>query len=114
MAEAYNLPMSPHGRGIVSAHCVASTPNGMFVEFFDANQYTNTTIRAFQEETGRLFLPDSIRPVKGWVDLPKVPGLGLDPDLNAVEEYRDKYGKVTSEVTRKTSRPINHNLFLSL
>ncbi|MCW4037222.1 MAG: mandelate racemase/muconate lactonizing enzyme family protein [Candidatus Bathyarchaeota archaeon] len=114
MAEAYNLPMCPHGRGIVSAHCVAATPNGMIVEFFDANRYTNTTIRTFQEETGRRFMPHSIRPIKGWIDLPTVPGLGFDPDLEAVEAYRRKYGTITAEVARRTSRPVNHNLYLSL
>lgn len=114
MAEAYNLPMCPHGRGIVSAHCVAATPNGMIVEFFDANRYTNTTIRTFQEETGRRFMPHSIRPIKGWIDLPTVPGLGFDPDLDAVEAYRRKYGIITAEVARRTSRPVNHNLYLSL
>lgn len=114
MAEAYNLPMCPHGRGLVSAHCVAATPNGMIVEFFDANHYTNTTIRTFQEETGRRFMPHSIHPVKGWIDLPTVPGLGLDPDLEAVEEYRRKYGTITAEVTRRTLRPVNNNLYLSL
>jgi D-arabinonate dehydratase len=114
MAEAYNLPMCPHGRGIVSAHCVAATPNGMIVEFFNANRYTNTTIRTFQEETGRRFMPHSIRPVKGWIDLPTVPGLGFDPDLEAVEAYRSKYGTITSEVARRTLRPVNNNLYLSL
>lgn len=114
MAEAYNLPMCPHGRGIVSAHCVAATPNGMIVEFFDANRYTNTTIRAFQEETGRRFMPHSIRPVNGWIDLPTVPGLGLDPDLEAVDAYRRKYGDITTETARGTLHPVNHNLYLSL
>jgi L-alanine-DL-glutamate epimerase-like enolase superfamily enzyme len=84
------------------------------VEFFNANRYTNTTIRTFQEETGRRFMPHSIRPVKGWIDLPTVPGLGFDPDLEAVEAYRRKYGTITSEVARRTSRPVNHNLYLSL
>jgi L-alanine-DL-glutamate epimerase-like enolase superfamily enzyme len=114
MAEAYNLPMCPHGLGLVSAHCVAATPNGMIVEFFDANRYTNTTIRTFQDETGRRFMPHSIRPVKGWIDLPTVPGLGLDPDLEAVDAYRRKYGAITAEAARGTSRPVNHNLYLSL
>ena len=115
MAEAFNIPMCPHGLGLVSAHCVAATPNGMIVEFFDGNRYPNTTIRKFQEETGHRFMPNSIRPVKGWIDLPKVPGLGLDPDLDAVEEYRRKYRfKEELEAGFGTMPPFNNNMFLSL
>ncbi|MDQ1280474.1 MAG: Mandelate racemase/muconate lactonizing enzyme family protein [Thermoproteota archaeon] len=115
MAEAFNIPMCPHGIGLVSAHCVASTPNGTIVEFFDGNRYPNTTIRKFQEETGRWFMPHSIRPVKGWIDLPTVPGLGLDPDLEAIEEYRKKYKfKVEELEGRDTRSPFNNNMFLSL
>jgi len=116
MAEAFNISMCPHGLGLVSAHCVAATPNGMLVEFFDGNRYPNTTIRKFQEETGRRFMPHSIHPVKGWVDLPKVPGLGLDPDLEAIEEYRRSYRFRAEELDRGpgTIPPFNNNLFLSL
>jgi len=116
MAEAFNLPMCPHGLGLVSAHCVAATPNGMFVEFFDGNRYPNTTIRKFQEETGRRFMPQSARPVKGWVELPKVPGLGLDPDLEAIEEYRKKCMFRAEELDQGpgTKPPFNNNLFLSI
>jgi L-alanine-DL-glutamate epimerase-like enolase superfamily enzyme len=114
MAEAFNLPMCPHGLGLVSAHCVAATPNGMIVEFFDANHYPNTTLRTFQEETGRRFMPHSIHPVNGWIDLPKVPGLGLDPDLDAIEAYRKKYSHLAEDVARRTQRPVNNNLYLSL
>lgn len=115
MAEAFNIPMCPHGLGLVSAHCVAATPNGMIVEFFDGNRYPNTTIRKFQEETGHRFMPNGIRPVKGWIDLPKVSGLGLDPDLDAIEEYRRKYRfKEELEPGVGTMPPFNNNMFLSL
>jgi len=115
MVEAFNIPMCPHGLALVSAHCVAATPNGMLLEFFDGNRYPNTTIRKFQEETGRRFMPHSIHPIRGWVDLPKVPGLGLDPDLEAIEEYRKKYKFKPEEMDRvATTPPLNNNLFLSL
>jgi D-arabinonate dehydratase len=116
MAEAFNIAMCPHGLGLVSAHCVAATPNGMIVEFFDGNRLPNNTLRKFQEDTGHRFMPCSIRPIKGWIDLPKVPGLGLDPDLNAIEEYRKKYKFKAEELDQGlgTKPPFNNNMFLSL
>ncbi len=125
MAEAFNIPMCPHGLGLVSAHCVAATPNGMMVEFFDGNRLPNNTIRKFQEESGLRFMPYSIRPVNGWSDLPSVPGLGLDPDLDAIEEYRKRYRSVCEELQSMitsnidpsitdTRPPFNYNMFLSL
>ena len=96
MAEAFNIPMCPHSMlfdvlfGVISAHCVAATPNGMIVECLDLIPFHNTTITKFQEETGHQFMPNINRPVKGWIELPKVPGLGIDPDLEAIEECRKK------------------------
>jgi L-alanine-DL-glutamate epimerase-like enolase superfamily enzyme len=115
MAEAFGLPMCPHGLGLVSAHCVAASPSGMIVEFFDGNRYPSTSIRKFQEETGRRFMPDSIKPINGWIDLPQVPGLGLDPDLEAVEEYRRKYPYKAEQLSPLTTLPpVRNNMFLSL
>lgn len=115
MAEAFNLPMCPHGAGIVSAHCVAAASNGMIVEFFDGNRLPNTTLRKFQEESGCRFMPDSIRPVNGWIDLPNVPGLGFNPNLDAINRYKDQYqfDEATLSV-RRTLPPMNNNLFQSL
>jgi L-alanine-DL-glutamate epimerase-like enolase superfamily enzyme len=107
--------MCPHGAGIVSAHCVAAASNGMIVEFFDGNRLPNTTLRKFQEETGCRFMPDSIRPVKGWIELPKVPGMGFDPDLEAIKKYKDAYSyEETALSMRRTKPPVNNNLFQSL
>jgi D-arabinonate dehydratase len=116
MAEAFNLPMCPHGAGVVSAHCVAAAPNGMIVEFFDGNRLPNNTLRKFQEETGKRFMPNSIQPVKGWIDLPKVPGMGFDPDIEAIQEYKNKhkFKKEDFKVHRRTQVPFNNNLFLSI
>ena len=125
MAEAFNIPMSPHCQEIISAHCIAATPNGMLVEFLDANRLSNTTIGRFQEETGKRFLPKGIRPINGWTKLPDVPGLGLDPDLDAIEEYRRSYDRMYGGIPVEfqsnvypfivdTVRPIFNNMFTSI
>lgn len=114
MAEAFNLPMCPHGAGIVSAHCVAAASNGMIVEFFDGNRLPNTTLRKFQE-AGNRFMPDSIYPVNGWIELPKVPGLGFNPNLDAIKKYKDQYQFDEAVLSvRRTLPPVNNNLFQSL
>ena len=87
----------------------------MIVEFFDGNRLPNNTLRKFQEETGRRFIPHSIRPIKGWIDLPTVPGMGFDPDTEAIEEYKKTYKFREEGLTvGLTMPPVNNNLFLSV
>ena len=99
--------------------------HGMLVEFLDANRLSNTTIGKFQEDIGRRFMPYSIQPIKGWVKLPDVPGLGLDPDLDLIEEYRRSYDQVFRKMPVKfqsnvypfivdTVHPFLNNMFTSL
>lgn len=47
--------------------------------------------------------------------MPQVPRLGLDPDLEAIEEYRKKYPCKAEEFIRRTMvSPVRKNMFLSL
>jgi L-alanine-DL-glutamate epimerase-like enolase superfamily enzyme len=122
LAETYNLSMAPHAGGRVSATIVAAVPNGLIVESFERSQYKKpvTTMLKFQQDTGLNFYKIDLMPRKGWIKLPQEPGLGLDPNLDAIELYRQKYPITREEwlrdltPTRIMIRPLNNNMFRSI
>jgi hypothetical protein len=60
-------------------------------------------------------MPDSVRSVNGWIELQKVPGLGFNPDLDAIKRYKDQYQFDEAALSvRRTLPPVNNNLFHSL
>jgi L-alanine-DL-glutamate epimerase-like enolase superfamily enzyme len=68
LARAFNLPVAngggwPHH----NLHLQAAVPNGIRVEF-----------HYIMWKTGEALFLNTPNPVKGWVDVPQVPGLGLD------------------------------------
>ena len=80
MAHAFNLPVAngggwPHH----NAHLMAAIPNGWRVEF-----------HAQMWLIGEAIFQDPPKPVKGWVTLPERPGLGLEPNEAALNEYQVK------------------------
>jgi len=77
MASAFNLKVAngggwPH----FNAQLMAAVPNGWRVEFHVPTWYT-----------GMAIYKDPPKPVKGWVTLPERPGLGLEPNEEALKEY---------------------------
>jgi hypothetical protein len=48
--------------------------------------------------------------------MPTVPGMGFDPDLEAIEEYKKRYKIREEDLMPRvgTLPPVNNNLFLSL
>ncbi len=80
MAQAFNLPIAngggwPHH----NAHLIAAVPNGWRVEFHIPMWYTGNT-----------FFKDPPQPVRGTVTLSDRPGLGLEPNDAALEQYQEK------------------------
>ena len=78
MAQAFNIPIAngggwPHH----NMHLQAAMANGTRVEF----HYIMWTI-------GEKIFKDPPRPAGGWVTLPDTPGLGLEPNPDALKEYR--------------------------
>jgi L-alanine-DL-glutamate epimerase-like enolase superfamily enzyme len=76
LASAYHIPMSPHGSPHMAVHLLASLPNGIIMETYPAveSQY-NPALPLF--------------PVKdGYIEVPRKPGLGIDPDPELVRKYR--------------------------
>ena len=77
LARAFNLPIAngggwPHH----NLHLQAAAPNGTLVEF-----------HYLMWKTGEALFSNAPGPVKGWVEVPQVPGLGLDLSPEA-EKYR--------------------------
>jgi L-alanine-DL-glutamate epimerase-like enolase superfamily enzyme len=76
LASAYHIPVSPHGSPHMSVHLLASLPNALIMETYPAveSQY-NPALPLF--------------PVKdGYIEVPKKPGIGIDPDPEMVKKYR--------------------------
>ncbi len=66
MAQAWNLPIAPHGMDVFHLPLVAAYPNSLFVEH----------LLIFEQVTEAVFL-DPPRPVKGRMTVPDRPGFGL-------------------------------------
>jgi len=76
LASAFHLRMSPHGDPHMAVHLMASLPNALIMETYPA-----------VESQYNLALP--LFPVKdGYIEVPKKPGLGIDPDPDMVKKYR--------------------------
>jgi L-alanine-DL-glutamate epimerase-like enolase superfamily enzyme len=72
LAEAFDLPVSPHHYPYESIHVLASAPNGTWVE--DVPWFSTVYQRPLELVDGRVSLPD------------EPGGIGLDPE--AIERYR--------------------------
>ena len=77
LASAHHIPVAPHGNPFMAVHLLASTPNTLIMETYPA-----------VESKHNLALP--LFAVKdGYIDVPKKPGLGIDPDPEKiVKKYR--------------------------
>ena len=72
MAEAFNLPVVSHLVPEIHVHLIAAIPHGLTVE------YMPWTFALFE---------DVPRPVKGELEVPRLPGLGLQFDEKALKRY---------------------------
>ncbi|MDP2948044.1 MAG: mandelate racemase/muconate lactonizing enzyme family protein [Chloroflexota bacterium] len=78
MAQAFNVPIcNGNGSGPHNIHLQAGMPNGWLLEFHYHNWQTYEAI--FQ---------DTPRPSKGWTAPLNRPGLGLDPKVGVIKEFR--------------------------
>lgn len=79
IAEAYGLPMCPHGADQIHTPLVASIPNGLFVE------YMPDLASRISE-----LLVDPIIPQDGEMECSDRPGVGLKISKEAAKKYRVK------------------------
>lgn len=79
LASAFHIPVSPHGSPHMAAHLFASIPNGLIVETYPGVESRFNPV-----------LP--LYPVsEGYITVPEVPGLGIDPDPTLLKKYQVPY-----------------------
>ena len=79
LAAAQDLRIAPHGAQEVHIHLVAAIPNGLILEYY---RETVDHLR------GRLFMEPLALDKEGCVEVPDRPGLGMEPNYEALAEYR--------------------------
>ncbi len=78
LAAAYDIPVAPHGSQEVHIHLVTAIPNGLILEYYNAN------VVGIADEMWEERVPM----VDGFVSPPERPGLGLEFNYKAMEQYR--------------------------
>ena len=79
LAAAQDLRIAPHGAQEIHIHLVAAIPNGLILEFY---RETVDPLR------GQLFKDPLTLDKDGCVQVPDRPGLGIEPNYEAFEEFR--------------------------
>ena len=75
MAQAWNLPVASHIFHDFSMHLVAAIPNGLIVEYMP---WWDVIYQ----------VPPQVK--DGYIEIPKIPGLGLELDREALKKYELK------------------------
>jgi L-alanine-DL-glutamate epimerase-like enolase superfamily enzyme len=79
LAQAAGLDLCPHGEQQAHVQLVAAVPNAIYLEYYPES------VKAM---ASRAYLnPPTMNP-DGTVNVPEAPGVGLDPDWDALEPHR--------------------------
>lgn len=77
-AASHRVQMAHHEEPLVAMHLLASTPEGLYPEYFSPER----------DPVGAL-LAAKVPPVRqGWIELPETPGFGIEVDETFVTRYR--------------------------
>jgi len=77
-AASHRVQMAHHEEPLLSMHLLASTPQGLYPEYFSA-----------ERDPVGAYLPTMAPPLRqGWVELPETPGFGIEVDEAFVQRYR--------------------------
>ena len=79
LAQAQDLDMAPHGSQIVHVHLVAAVQNGLILEY-----YRDSTDPMW----AKMYKSTLMLNRDGTVSPPEVPGIGIDPNYEALAPYR--------------------------
>lgn len=76
MTQAWNLGFAPHGMEHMHMHLVAAAPNALYLE----------RLFMFEEVVEHVYLNAPV-PKDGILEIPDKPGLGLELDMDYINEY---------------------------
>ena len=77
-ASSHRVQMAHHEEPLLSMHLLASTPDGLYPEYFSA-----------ERDPVGAYLPTMAPPLQhGWVELQESPGFGIEVDEAFVKRYR--------------------------
>jgi L-alanine-DL-glutamate epimerase-like enolase superfamily enzyme len=79
LAQCYDLPIAPHGAQEVHVHLVAAIANGLIVEY-----YRDTVDPMWRNRFKETLVLNS----RGNLEPPDRPGLGVEPNDEALAPYR--------------------------
>ena len=79
LAAAQDLRIAPHGAQEVHIHLDAAMPNGLILDYY---RETVAHLR------GSLFKEPLTLDKEGNVEIPDWPGLGIEPNLELLSDYR--------------------------
>ena len=79
LAQAHDIPVAPHGTQDIHVHLLAAIPNGLILEFYP---------KRFDPMWGRLYAHTITLNGDGTVSPPDLPGIGIEPNFGAIEQYR--------------------------
>ena len=75
LTQAWNVKFAPHAMENIHLHLVAAVPNALFLE----------RLLMFEDITAQVF-KDAPVPVDGLMQVPDLPGLGLELDMDFIRE----------------------------
>jgi len=93
MADAYGLPVCPHGSAYISVPVVAAVPNGLFSEY----------IQGIHDPMGQVFI-DPIKARNGEVIPSNKPGFGLELNEEAIKRLKAKPKPGPEKLRRSTKK----------
>jgi len=79
LAQAHGLDICPHGDQQAHLSLMAAIPNGLMIEYYP---------REFDPMHGRVYRHTPLLRDDGTVEVPDVPGIGAEPDEEALAPYR--------------------------
>ena len=79
LAQAHDLDIAPHGAQEIHIHLVAAIANGLILEFYP---------QQFDPMWDRIYRHTLQLNADGTVSPPNVPGIGIDPNYEALAPYR--------------------------